>query len=87
MIRPLGIDITNNSKLQIFPSLSKGIFNINVGENRISDIEISNYLGEIVKKQIVNTKIVEVDLTTFPNGNYIIRTIGNETMTGKLVKY
>lgn len=87
MIRPLGIDITNNSIIKILPNPSNGIFNINVGDDKISYIEISNYLGEIIKKQIVNTKIVEVDLTTFPNGIYIVRTIGNETMIGKLVKY
>jgi hypothetical protein len=87
MIRPLSISITNNNNIQIFPNPSNGIFNINVGDDKISEIEISNYLGEIVKKQSVNTKIVEVDLTEFPKGIYIVNTTGNKTMFGKLVKY
>lgn len=87
LIKPLSVSITSDTKIQVFPNPSNGIFNVNVGDDKISGIEISNYLGEIVKKQKVNTKTVEVDLTEFPKGIYIVKTTGNKTMFGKFVKY
>lgn len=73
------------SLLNIFPNPSSGIYFINA-ESSLS-ISIYDGLGKLVLSQKLSEGSQQIDLSTFKNGFYILRTTtGNQSKTFKLIK-
>jgi hypothetical protein len=77
----------NKSNL-IYPNPANGIFKIS-NLNSVSVIKIYNNMGSIIyQKEVKLDSELELDLSIYPAGNYIVQLFGQNLMeTRKLVKY
>jgi len=66
-------------RFKIYPNPTTGIVNIE-GEN-FEFIEISNISGQVIYKQKVNTKELNIDLSNNTKGIYFIKIISNENVS------
>lgn len=87
LISPLSVNEIKVNSICIFPNPSTGIFNLDFGTVNITAVEILNQWGENIQNYKVTTKNLVVDLTDFPQGVYIVKTKGYETLIGKIIKY
>ncbi|MBQ6276830.1 MAG: leucine-rich repeat domain-containing protein [Bacteroidales bacterium] len=66
------------SELSIFPNPTNNILNISSSET-ISEIEIVNTLGQVVKRIEVNSDNAVCDVENLPNGFYVVRIYNEDT--------
>ncbi len=66
------------SELSIFPNPTNNILNITSSET-ISEIEIVNTLGQVVKRIEVNSDNAVCDVENLPNGFYVVRIYNEDT--------
>lgn len=66
------------SELSIFPNPANNILNITSSET-ISEIEIVNTLGQVVKRIEVNSDNAVCDVEELPNGFYVVRIYNEDT--------
>lgn len=72
--------VKKNDKLFIFPNPSSGLFTIKFKEIPLksSSIEIYNAIGKaVLKKDILNSDNITIDLTNHPVGMYLIKIIAD----------
>jgi len=74
-----------DNKTIIYPNPSNGVFNIESNSTENQTIKIINLLGDIVYTTIKTSEILKVDLSNLPRGVYLIRTIGTDETTNKIV--
>lgn len=73
-------------EVKAYPNPVKDILNIS-SEQEISGIEIFNLLGQRIVDKKINTNTTSIDLSLFPQGNYILKIkSGNNQKTLKVVK-
>ncbi|WP_245593081.1 T9SS type A sorting domain-containing protein [Crocinitomix catalasitica] len=75
-------------KIVVYPNPTNSI--INIGCEQLNKIHIFDTKGTLilVKENTKGTKIMQVDLSSYPAGNYIIEAeTSNEIFTEKIVKY
>lgn len=81
---PIKCNELDNS-LVIFPNPASN--NITITGNKINKIEIIDVLGRIVKQVEPVGNNIEIDISTFSNGSYIIRIYGiNQSSVHKIIK-
>ena len=76
--------------IKVFPVPSSGVINIVMPENGLNNISITNELGELVYSvkisDVLGNKPVSVDLSSLPNGIYIMQVATiHGTATGKVI--
>ena len=77
----------NTTELKVYPNPSNGIFTIDLTEDTYNKISIINSLGVVVQEYDFNGTSIQVDLSKYPNGQYIARLSSNEnTNMIKLMK-
>ena len=76
----------NQLNTKFYPNPSNGIFNIKSNDN-VSEITITNALGEVIYKSTKIDKTNSIDLSNYPKGMYLyhLKTITNETENGILI--
>jgi hypothetical protein len=82
---PLGLnDVNINNKITIYPNPAKTELNLNVSQNDINELSISNLLGQVlIKSQNQN----RIDISNLTNGIYIlVITQGQNKYTKKFIK-
>jgi hypothetical protein len=84
--RPLADAEHIEIQMKIFPNPSTGIYNLNFGEENITELEVFNNLGQSILLYSVNSKEAVLNLMEFPQGIYLVRAKGNRILTGKLIK-
>jgi hypothetical protein len=69
-----------NNSIQIMPNPGNGIFTISLQQFPAKDlkIEIYNSLGQIIDKDILNTKTKVIDISGFPKGIYFLKVSSGE---------
>jgi len=78
-----GFDTANFSA---YPNPVKDVFNF-AYSNTISDLVIYNLLGQQVLATKPNATQGQVDMSSFPNGTYLVKvTADNQTKTIKVIK-
>ena len=87
---PIGVE-ENNPKLaiSIFPNPTNGTvtLQLNNTKNKVVTVEILNIVGEVVYSLTKNLSSVSVDLSSQPNGIYLLKVTTNEQQTvEKLIK-
>jgi len=61
------------NNLYIYPNPSSGIFNIQIKDNQMPiSIEVYNILGKMVLSQVANSNNINLDLSNYENGVYIL---------------
>ena len=81
---PIKCNELDNS-LVIFPNPASN--NITITGNEINKVEIIDVLGRIVKQVEPVGNNIEIDISTFSNGSYIIRIYGiNQSSVHKIIK-
>jgi len=72
----------------IYPNPSSETFSINMtNENKFDRLEIYNLLGELINVTLATKSFNNINISTFPNGIYIIKLIGTGlTIQSKLIK-
>jgi len=77
-----GISLIDNS-VKIFPNPASTELTIST-PNKITSISITNSIGQVFYSSYCNLDKVQVDVTTFPSGIYLVTV--NKTMVRKFVK-
>ena len=62
----------DNSNFTFYPNPTEGIVHL-VYNQTITGVTVSNLLGQIVSNKEYNSNQVEIDLSTLPNGVYLLR--------------
>jgi hypothetical protein len=79
----LGIEDVYKTKVAIYPNPSNGIVNVQYNDIPVSNIDVVNVLGQVVKSVKVDSSKSEtsesIDLSGNSNGLYIINVSTNET--------
>ncbi len=72
--------------VKIYPNPSNGLFNIESNENL--SIEVLNCLGEVIIHQEITESIIELDLSKYSSGIYIVKAkaLNGDVSNYKLVK-
>jgi hypothetical protein len=66
----LGLNVENlNNKIYIYPNPAKSELNVNISQNEISEVSISNLLGQVL---IIIKNTNTINISDLPNGVYII---------------
>ena len=73
-----GIEETGIADMQIYPNPATDVLNITSSET-ISEIEIVNTLGQVVKRIEVNSDNAVCDVENLPNGFYVVRIYNEDT--------
>ncbi|HNP34164.1 MAG TPA: T9SS type A sorting domain-containing protein, partial [Flavobacterium sp.] len=82
----LGLPDYAISDLRIYPNPVKDVLTVLASES-ISEISISNLLGQKILSKSNNSSEAKIDVSNFVNGFYLIQTtIGNTTKTTKFLK-
>lgn len=77
-------DVHMNNKISIYPNPAKTELNLNVSQNEIDEVSISNLMGQVLIKSKHNNHI---DISDLPNGVYIITIMqGQLNQTQKFIK-
>lgn len=77
-------DVNMNNKISIYPNPAKTELNLNVSQNEIDEVSISNLIGQVLIKSKNKNHI---DISDLPNGVYIITiTQGQLNQTQKFIK-
>ncbi len=63
----------DNDTYKIYPNPSDGIFNIENTTIAETQIEIYNIAGSLIYKNKYTNKLIPIDLTTYPNGLYLVK--------------
>ncbi len=79
----VGIDNKSISNLNIYPNPCNGILNIENSKN--STISIYNIIGEEIHKTNNSSENTTIDMSNFPNGNYIIKVADNNNVVTKTI--
>lgn len=75
-----------NSNLNFYPNPTRGVLYLNYNQT-ISEVVISNILGQIVLKESTNSDQIEIDMTSFPNSTYLVKIVSKgNTKTVKVIK-
>jgi hypothetical protein len=82
---PLAInDLNLNDNISIYPNPAKTELNLNVSQNDITELSISNILGQVLIKSHYQNRI---DISNLTNGIYILEiTQGQNKYTKKFIK-
>ncbi|MBF2707537.1 T9SS type A sorting domain-containing protein [Flavobacterium soyangense] len=79
----LSLDSVYKTKIAIYPNPSNGIINVQYNDIPVSNIDVVNVLGQIVKSLKIDSSKSEtsqsIDLSGNANGLYIINVSTNET--------
>jgi len=67
-----GIDELVLQQLQVYPNPSTGSINVNFNNITIQSVDIADLNGRVVNSLKVNSKSVEMDLSTLQNGVYLM---------------
>ena len=77
----------NATDLKVYPNPSNGVFTIDLTDESYNKISIVNSLGVVIQEYDFNGTSIQVDLSKYPNGQYIARLSSNEnTNIIKLMK-
>jgi hypothetical protein len=77
----VGIDELELNGISISPNPASDYIEINTGESKFQNIELSNVLGEIVLRQVLNSKTTEIKLSQFPAGLYELKLISKDKIS------
>ncbi|MDL2262221.1 T9SS type A sorting domain-containing protein, partial [Bacteroidales bacterium OttesenSCG-928-I21] len=80
----VGISVIDDIEVKIYPNPTSGIVKIETNGN--VDIEIVNLMGQTVKKINSTAGLLQVDMSNYPNGIYVVRIITNEKIKTKKVE-
>lgn len=79
----LSLDSVYKTKVAIYPNPSNGVINVQYNDIPVSNIDVVNVLGQIVKSVKIDSSKSEtsqsIDLSGNSNGLYIINVSTNET--------
>ena len=82
----LGLSNFNASNIKIYPNPATDLLTISASES-ISEITISNLLGQKLISKTTNSSEEKIDISSFVKGFYMVQTtIGNNTKTTKFLK-
>ena len=80
-----GISQNGMAEISVFPTHANDIINITSSET-ISEIEIVNVMGQLVKRMKVNADNAVCDVNDLPNGIYVVRcVVGNKAFDADFV--
>jgi hypothetical protein len=79
----LSLDSVYKTKIAVYPNPSKGIINVQYNDIPVTNIDVVNVVGQVVKSIQIDTSSSEtqegIDLSGNANGLYIINVSTNET--------
>ncbi len=76
----------NMSDIQVYPNPTRNILHVNANQN-IDQIEVYNYMGQLIKILHPNTVNTEVSMSEFATGFYLVKISSQEkSITHKIVK-
>lgn len=82
----LGVHSLDSAAFRYYPNPVKNTLNVSYDEN-ISDVTVMNLLGQNVLHKSVNETNLQLDLSSLPSGNYLVKiTSGNASKTIKVIK-
>ncbi|MCL2435333.1 MAG: T9SS type A sorting domain-containing protein [Lentimicrobiaceae bacterium] len=62
---------TISDKVSVFPNPVKNIFHVNLGEDKIANLEISDIQGRLLMSEVI-TSGKGIDVSSLPSGLYFI---------------
>ena len=75
-----------NSQIYIYPNPATDVIQINLPNNKISEVKIYNVLGKLVKQEILNHKN-EIDVSELNGGVYFVKiTTDKQEFVSKFIK-
>ena len=82
----LNYNKNGNTPAIVYPNPTKGVINILVGDNSVIGKEavISDMNGKIIRRLIITAANQSIDLSSYPNGLYLIRLSNDEVL--KVIK-
>ncbi|MGE6395825.1 T9SS type A sorting domain-containing protein [Chryseobacterium scophthalmum] len=86
----LGLSESNfeNDDVEIFPNPTNSIVNIKNSKSSIKSIELYDTAGRILKAEKVNKKEIQIDISNYQIGTYLIKVItSNGDVVKKIIKY
>lgn len=77
-----------NDDVEIFPNPTNSIVNIKNSKSSIKSIELYDTAGRILKAEKVNKKEIQIDISNYQIGTYLIKVItSNGDVVKKIIKY
>jgi len=76
--------VPNKETIQVYPNPSNGIFNLHPQRFPVS-VEIYSQTGILIKKMLINKTDQPIDLTAYPNGSYIVKSITPESLMTEII--
>jgi hypothetical protein len=76
-----------SSNISVYPNPASGVFNVKFNSGLAArEIEVYNAVGQLIFAQKAEAQLVEVDITTQPDGLYYIKLRGSHEVVMKIVK-
>lgn len=79
-------EVDNENNIEIYPNPANTFINLKINNNTISQIEISNALGEIIYSTKNIHDAISIDISSFAKGVYFIRTTSINQNTYRVKK-
>ena len=80
---PTGMDIVNGlSTITTYPNPVNDVLNIKMGDVDVSEIQIVNYLGQVIYQNSIEATAISLDVASFVTGIYFIRFTNNGQFVG-----
>ena len=84
--QPDGVNVYANSTI-VYPNPTTGKFRIENSELRIEYVEVFDVYGKLLQTIAINDNSVELDLSTFASGMYLVRVMCDEgSVTKSIIK-
>jgi hypothetical protein len=77
--------IKEPGELEIYPNPTKGLVNIEIGEQGSYQIEITSLNGQVLYSKMITESIHQIDLSAFRNGLYLITIKSNKFFTTRRI--
>ena len=74
-----------DNQVEVFPNPAHQVLNVRTNDLIINEIQITNLAGQVLKRKQVNSNQTVLEMTTIPNGIYIISIITNEGILNKKI--
>ncbi|HTA26319.1 MAG TPA: T9SS type A sorting domain-containing protein, partial [Bacteroidia bacterium] len=69
--------LTNSSDINVYPNPSNGQFNV-AGVTEGMNIEVYDYAGKLISNTFAGNETMKLDMSTQPNGLYLVRILSKE---------
>jgi N-acetylneuraminic acid mutarotase len=83
-----GVAESANQEIRIYPNPTRDLINVQTSEQGIYSLELINLSGQVIKHTEFSENSIQVDLSSYQSGIYLVRGVSGDQVTmGRVMKY